>query len=146
MDSCKIITKCFSGIDVIAFIVEYTNGIRKTLRKDDVIKLAKMNKIENAGVVLDVDTNEFRLVLEDDNIDCVDLISSRSKFKFKGRVIKDDEQGAVGIKIEDKAQNEYTVSLQKAWELALYSSIDIIKARIINGKKYISYEDDKYRL
>lgn len=139
MSSCKIITKCFSGIEVIAFIVEYANGVRKTLKKEDVIKLAKIGKVENAEVIFDADDNKFRLLLNADEIGSIDLIASRSQFKFKSRIKKDD---TIGIKVEDKSQNEYTITLSKAWELALYSSIDSIKAQIINGKKYISYEDN----
>lgn len=140
-NSYKIVKKQFTGIDISDLVIENKEGKHKLISKQDAIKLARGNKIENAKAILDTDSGEYLIDIEN-GLSSLETISKGNSLtlELKARLIVDNK--CVGYKAEDIKGKTYTLSIEKVWELAEQGSVKGIQAKIINNKKSLISTDE----
>ena len=129
-----IIQKQFNGLKIESVVIENDEGKKKLISIDDAVKLARKGAIKNAKALLDTDSGEYILAIENGLTSIENLDKSKNLLlSLKARLIVDSK--CVGYKAEDTKGKTYTLSIEKVWQLAEQGSIKGIQAKIINNKK-----------
>ena len=135
-----VIKRILEGIEIIGYVVADEDGIEKSLREEDMIKLCHKNMVTNATVV-NIDGEEILIVTDD-----ISKMPSTSKakrgmgLKLVCRLIGKNESGkdyCAGYVVQDRAGKKIRLDNNKLWRLAKHGNIEDIKADIISGKKII---------
>ena len=133
-DKFVIKRKVVKGLEIESFILEL-NGKEQKVPVKEAIKLAKSGRILSAEALLDIDNKNYILYVENGtaNISSEDT-DNNPKLEALGRVINNNNK-CIGYKVKDTSGKEYTLSIQKTWELASIGCINGIKAGVTNGIK-----------
>lgn len=132
------------GIDIGGYIVAAEDDNTKTqeVNTSDIIKLAKTQKIVNAETVLDADTGEHVLSIDEGLINLERVKNTKgTKINILCRIV-DESNKCTGYKVTDNSGKTYRLSNKKVWELAVNNFIDSVEAVVINNKKIIRSKGD----
>lgn len=141
----KITEKVINGFKLDGFILEDDTGKRQPVSIDTVTKLARAGKILDAEAILDSDTGEYILHIEQKlgDIGTVRNVAGRELY-LTARIL-DENDNCIGYKAKDHDGKDYKLSINKAWRLAINNSIHGVKAEIVNGYKII-ISTERFRL
>lgn len=132
-----IINKVVDLLDIIGYTIKDQDNKLKFVNSLDVIRLARDSKIRNARAVMDIDTGQYILKVENglENLNTV-CKDTDSKLKITGRLMSDSGD-CNGYTATDCDSNVLNLSINEAWELAVNNKIEDVEGIIYNGKKII---------
>lgn len=135
-----VIKRILEGIDIIGYVVADEDGIEKSLKEEDMIRLCHKNMVINAALI-ELDGVETLIITDD-----ISKMPSTSKAK-RGMGLKvvcrligktsENKDTCVGYIVQDRAGKKIRLDNSKAWRLAKHNNIEDIKADIVSGKKVI---------
>lgn len=135
-----------NGLNVSGYLVSADDNPEKTQEVNvvDIIKLAKSKRITNAETILDVDSGEYVLSIDEGLSNIQKVRNTKgSTFNILCRIVDADDK-CVGYKVTDNSGKTYRLSNRKLWDLAINNFVNDIEALIINNKKVIrSIGDNK---
>ena len=134
MSQYTIIAKKLHGINIQGFLIEDDEHNEKVISYDECAKLARIDKISNAKMILDVTNGEYILSV-DGGYTGLETLHSEYKYKASGRLIKNNK--CVGYTLVDNSGKSYKISINKVWELASNNEIENLKGVIINKHKIL---------
>ena len=136
----KIVGKEYSGIEISSFVIENESGQIKSISLNDIVKLIRGDKILNAKCILDTDTGNYVVSINDGLDKLKEMPKNNTSLTVTARLFDNDK--CVGYKVCDKNGKNYKLSILKVWELASQGCINNIKAKIINNNKVLISTDD----
>lgn len=133
-----ICAKCFDELKLIGFRVVDDDSNSRILKYDDVVKLARGDKIENAGYYYDTTIGSYILDIFDglESLD-TEFKNSDVELTLKCRIIDSKSKKCIGYKADDKSGKSYKLSIGKTWELAYNHRIIGVEAKIIGNSKVL---------
>ena len=135
-----VIKRILEGIEIIGYVVAYEDGIEKSLREEDMIKLCHKNMVTNATVI-NIDNEEILIITDDvSNMPSTSKAKRGMGLRIVCRLISKDDSGnekCAGYVVQDRAGKKIRLDNNKLWRLAKHGNIEDIKADIISGKKVI---------
>lgn len=138
-----IINKCYDGLNIISMTIKTEQGETKLVKYEDIIKLARAEKISNAKAILDTGQNRYILCLDGSIKDIETIYKNNSMhLEILCRLI-DNKGKCIGYKVRDNKGKLYKLSIQKTWELAVNNTIEGVKGRIISNHKVIISNDEQ---
>ena len=138
----KIISKVYSGIELIGFNLMCSDGSSKTVKPDDDIKLARVGKLRGCEAILDTSTGSYVLYI-DEGYDSIETSIKEDKvMQLSCRLMDVDTNKCIGYKAIDKTGKTYRLSINKTWELASNGLIKGIKAKVYNKHKVLLSSDE----
>lgn len=148
-----VVKKILDGIEIIGYVISDEDGIEKSLKEGDIIKLCHKGMLTNASTV-NLDDKEILTIH-----DKLDKLPSTSKAKTDMglrvicRLVRktqiedkssedsiDIKEECIGYIVQDRAGKKIRIDRAKAWKLAKHNNLIDIKATIVNGKKIIQSE------
>lgn len=142
MNKYKILNKEFKGINIIGYTILNEEGKTKLVKLQDMIKLARVDKLEDTHAVFDASDASFVLhyipgIVTLENSDR----SNGVNLKLTARIISENK--CIGYKaIDNNTNKNYKLSIEKVWELAEQGSIIGVKGTYINNKKTLISDSD----
>lgn len=143
----RIIKKFVKGIEIVGYVV-----VKKTLQDDgsileqeeilktsDILSLCNRKLVENAELILDSDTAEYDIYIED--FETLETVVSKPKQKdlnLVGKQIITNEDGkkqCIGYIVKDSNGRQQKINSLNAWKYAKNNCINNVRATIINNKK-----------
>lgn len=114
------------------FAIDNKNNKERLLKTQDVIKLAKLSKIDAEYIKLD--DKEYLYIAPDKKIK--DIFESRTKMDIVYRIV-DSTDKVTGYSCKDENNRSYKVSPEQLWELAYNGAVNNAKAVICGNDKAI---------
>lgn len=144
----KIIKKFVKGIEIVGYVVIKTtnqDGVETTqeeiLKTSDIINLCHRKLVENAELVLDSDTGEYDLYIEDfENIESFVSKPKQKDLILVGKQLitdENDKKQCVGYIVRDINGRQQKINSINAWKYAKNNCINNAKATIIGDKKVL---------
>lgn len=137
-----IVEKEFNGIEIDKLIIENNLGQRKKVKMSDMVKLARADKLNNARAILDIDTGEYILDVENGLGSLAESDRSNNlSLELTARIIEDNK--CIGFKAVDSKGKAYKLTIDKIWILAEQGSVNGIIGKYIGDNKVLLSTDDK---
>lgn len=123
--------KEFSGIEITSMVIENSEGKQKKMPMADVVRLARVDKLDNVRVKFNYVNSDYTLIFDESlsNIEDTDR-SGGVHLVLTARIIENDK--CIGYKALNDKNKTYKLSIEKVWELAEKGSVKDVKA-CING-------------
>jgi len=129
----KITDRYMQGLKIVRFTVEkLADGKSTSASVEDIIKLARLNKVEGISALIDIVNQEYILDYKG-NLRNIPIHKS-AELRLVCRII-DGNQECIGYKASDSSGKTYKLSINKTWELASINCINDVKAKIISNRK-----------
>jgi len=146
MRKFRIVKKCIDGIQISGYLITDEENNERLLKEDDVVTLCRNNMVENAEAILDADTCEYVININNglDSLDTMYANKRNMGLKLVYRIISTKEDGkslVLGYIAQDKKGKTHKISSNKAWLLASNNNIDNVRALIIDNKKVLKSID-----
>ena len=134
------VKKIIDGINIIGYVISDEDGIEKSLKDQDMIKLCKKKLISNAHVITVEGKDHLIFDKKLEQMGTVYKSNTSTTLKLVCRIVTKDENNTVkctGYIAKDDNGKNYRLDNAKAWKLAKLGNIDGIEALIINKKKIL---------
>jgi hypothetical protein len=137
-----VINKCFDNINLIGFTIQSEEGTKKLIKPEDVVKLARGNRLTNAEFMLDTTSGEYIARIEN-GVTNLPTIYKNSDLKLTLICRLIDSSGkCIGYKARDNTGKAYKLSINKTWELACNNNIEGVAGRIACDKKILVSDNE----
>jgi hypothetical protein len=140
-----VVKKIIDGINIIGYVISDDDGIEKSLKDQDMIKLCKKRLLTNAYIIVEDGVEHLVIDKDLDKLGTVHKSNSKTQLKLICRIISKDEYNnstCKGYIAKDDNGKNYRLDNAKAWKLARLGNIEGVEA-LLSGKKKIlrSLED-----
>lgn len=143
MDDIKytVVEKDMNGIEIVGYTIESPTGNRKTLRTDDIIKLARGNKLSNANALLDTSCGKYILSF-DNSLESMKrhIRSDNLEISILGRIINNNK--CIGYKAVDNNGKKYNLTISRTWALVEQGVVKGLIAKINGTNKVLIGTDE----
>ena len=135
----RITGKVVQTIEPSGFIVENSSGKSQALSNEEVIKLARAGKLENAEALMSIASSGFLLHTSEPLVKIPTVRNVKNtKLKIINRIVsKGDNPKCLGYTVVADNGKQYKMTVGKTWVLAVNNSITNIEAFIYKGKKVL---------
>lgn len=134
----EIVDIHLDGLVISKFtLLELGSNKRATASYNDVITLARNNKIKNASAFLDITSGSYLLNV-DGGVNNLP-VHKTVDLTLTSRIISNNK--CIGYKAKDISGRTFTISIEKIWELASIGCVKGVTAQINNGRKVLLSND-----
>ena len=128
-----IVGRYIQDLEVIGYYIRDNNTSKeKLLKTQDVIKLAKLNKVN--AELLECDGKEYLYITDDKDIK--NIFESKNKMTLMYKFV-DIQGNIVGYSCKGENNRNFRFTPDKLWEVAYNGMITNVTAIVCNGQKAI---------
>lgn len=126
----RIVAKLFEVITFIGYVIEDNEGNRVSYGEANIKKLIRKGFIKNAKLVLNADTGQYDIIV--DNYDSLGIVKniSEEKYTLVCRIVGADNK-CIGYKVCNSNNEIKKVKIKTIWKLAVDGKISNVRAYIL---------------